>query len=131
MFIFSSPTRHQSIDMETPTMNQEDIRRFCAELCGWKPTYYRCTDPECEECSRALGGHETTSPNYPTDANAALELVERLRKEEWYVLMGTAEPGFAVSASKNIVQKFCTATSPTIPLAICEVFLRVHGKWKE
>ena len=74
-------------------------------------------------------------PSYPTDANAALTLCDFLEEKgcKWIAMNVETGVQFIFLRKKNGIlngEEF-EATASTLPLAICEAFLRWRGKWKE
>lgn len=73
--------------------------------------------------------HPAPLPPYPTDANAALTLVEHLAKEGFWWEFKRYETCWEARAwQKEFTRGYI---APTLPEAISGAFLKVVGKWEE
>lgn len=112
-----------------------ELRIKIAESLGWKMDYPALDDYDREILSwrNPMGRgplNEAYIPNYDTDANAALQLVEALEKDGWFPQIKLAlnhsknKWGCAFSAYGK-PQHF--ATAPTLPEAICLAYCAVKS----
>lgn len=115
-------------------MTSEAIRIACAEECGWRydPASERWWNKAQleEDESDEVGTMADGLPGYPSNANAALTLIEALAKEGWTCnLFFDTYRWNCTFTERNSNDDF--ATAPTFSGAVCECFLRVRGRFKE
>lgn len=135
----------------TTTMTPEEQRIAIAEACGWTEIkvhdngYMTGTRPrqEMEDAPQLLMG----VPHYPKDANAALQLCDRLAAKGWNCELSqgtdkTWECTFKRIASEDspigtltfdhdTAYEIYYHPADTLPEAISGAFLRTIGKWKD
>jgi hypothetical protein len=108
-------------------MTPEQIRIACAEEMGT----FAC--PGCAWEKLECPVHDHRVPDYPTDANAALLLVEHLTRGKWFCKMMGERDLWAVTFETGM-EAFCprhTHAANSLPLAICGAFLKATGRWIE
>jgi hypothetical protein len=119
-------------------MTTDQIRIACAEEMGWETHKFIDASGSAHVGWRSaqlrVACTASELPNYPTDANAALELCEQMRSDGWWMEM---RPMVSSKKWKIYVwdrtgdTRIYHAEADTLPLAICEAFLKVRGKWED
>jgi hypothetical protein len=66
-------------------------------------------------------------PNYPESADAALQLVEWMRKKEWWPSMSEGADGWKAAFIHHGDWLRIEATADTFQLAVCLAFLKANN----
>jgi len=88
------------------------------EKLKYRPELYRDHLPDSEGFN-VMGGYKTL-PNYPEDANAALEIVAMMRERGWDFHASNERNVWDASFLHRSLLHNNAACAPTLPLAICE-----------
>lgn len=103
-----------------------------AELLGWTDCEIMKLTEGQYPFGTAPDGSILELPNYSESLDACAELIEAMRKEGWRVAIEARPKGIWICQFWKTLADFSnTGQSDSLPLAICESFLRLHSKWRE
>lgn len=118
-------------------MTTDEIKVAVAKLRGWRRS------PEHDYQKQGYGGFYTVEtytneaaitdliglPHYPNDANECVKLCESMRDSQWFPkITPLCANQWDVSAMFGASHHRATGTFCG---AVCEVYLKVNGKWRE
>lgn len=124
------------MDTHAKAMNPDpqSIRIQVAQEMG----YTRCVggcQPKGEKEPRywrTPNGQEVRlTPDFPTDANAALTLAAKLKSEGWKCCVESREDGWICQLLTEDYLELIEETASTFPMALCLAFLAVRKSQKQ